>query len=180
LVVLATSAVLCCAIQAPGSDLASIEIDGVEVHLGMTRPELAAALPDHLELGDATDLVPVGAQYLQQHGEKSFIARVDRPRSAVAWLTFENGPLTQVLRVIENLEGGTAHEMSRALASGIRSAFGDGEIPLIVSSGSYPVDGRTFDYLEARAGAKRVIVRSLPGFTQVCEELGRRDIAVAE
>ena len=178
IVVLASIFVCFSAGLAECTDLDSVKVGGVHVTLGMSRVEVEEGLPPDMILREARDIVPKGISYYEVHGRKSFLARDDSPRTALAWITFEDDQVTQVSRTLRTVEGGTSHDSVGMLVSGIYTVFGHQEMPLIIEAGSHSFEGGTFEYFEARAGHKRVILRSSPGVTQITEELGRRDIPV--
>lgn len=172
------------AVLAAATGLASMDVSGATVSMGMSEAEVRAALPEGIALHPARDLLPPvlprNVRVSERQGETWYLAAKDSPRAPLAWLTFEGGTLTQATKLVGEAEEGGAHAAMELLASAIHDAFSGEDTPVDLSTGIYDTDGQSFVYLAAAAGAKRVVVRSLPRSLQVSEEIGREDIPAAD
>jgi maltoporin len=174
----ASIAVLLSAILAAGADLETMEIGVVRVSLGMTKSDLEVSMPPDYLLVAVKDVVPMGIEYSEDHGENAFIAYADHPTTALAGITFERDRVTRITRLVGELRGGESHDALIFLNSAIQSVFPAVEKSVALTLGSYPTGGETFEYLEARIGEKRLVITSRPGIIQATEVVGREAIPV--
>ena len=160
-------------------DLDTVRVGDVAVTLGMSKAQLVNSLPESHSLVMAKDRVPKEFTSVEVHDAKATIVRRGTREERIVGVIFENGRVAQITRLISELRGGGPQDAMSFLIKSMKAVFPSEETPLTVSTGTYGSGEITFEYFEARAENKRVVVTSSPGLLQAVEIAGREDIPVA-
>jgi hypothetical protein len=152
------------------------------VKLGMSEAEVGAALPQGFRLQYGASRFPeetviwgrtVPVRYYESHGKHYSVSHPAAGGSPVAWLTFENGKLTRLLRHLGDFRGLRSEEFAKALAGSLERMGAHNPAAATIQVSSWKDQ---FEIIEFNFGQKQVEVRVLSDNLSLSENLGRGDV----
>ena len=155
----------------------SIQVGAGKLCLGMSEADVVTVVGPGLTLQRVADMVPRWVTYTESHGVHYRLVGASDPGDPMAWLTFEDGKLTRVTRLLGDFGSSDGETLVSALLAALDSLGASTSADTAVKTASWS-DGRNeFRMIEFVAGEKQIHLSSSVGLVQLVENLGRGDVA---